>query len=837
MGFSDPGCYGGEIQTPNLDRLADGGLRFTQFYNTTRCWPSRACILTGYYAQQVRRDELPGLSGGMDGKRPGWARLLPELLRPLGYRSYHSGKWHVDGKVLAGGFDRSYRLEDSDRHFNPRRHLLDDRPLPPVAPDSGYYSSTAIASRAIDMLAEHQARYGGQPFFLYLAFIAPHFPLQAPAEDFALYRDRYRAGWDALRQERHARMTKLGLVNCGLSALEPNMIPAWNLTADALRGRIGPGEADRAVPWSSLTGQQRQFQPLKMAIHAAMVHRMDCEIGRVVEQLRAMRALDDTVLFFLSDNGASAEQMIRGDGHDPDAPPGSARSFLCLGPGWSSAANTPFRLHKSWVHEGGITTPLVVHWPRGIADRGGLRHNPGHLIDLAPTILDLAGGQWPATFAGQSVPPPPGKSLVPVFRRDNSVSREYLWWYHIGNRAIRVGQWKLVAPRRSPWELYDLATDRCEARNLAAQRPDKVAQLERLWTRSADEFRALATRDPPKIPIIHSTDLFHPHDDPDDHYDLASLFALKEFDIKGVVLDLGERQVGRPGRIPLEQMMHVSGRKVPYAVGLNRSLRTPDDTARDAEERFQAGIRLILDVLRNSSDKVVIHTGGSCRDVAAALNREPKLLAEKVRAVYIDIGTGPDGVQDEYNVKLDPLAYVRLLQSGLSVYWCPCFGRQGYATFYEADQARLLGPCTEPLKNYFVYCLTKSRADPIAFLDSGPHPLPTGNRNMWCTAGLLHAAGRKIYPRGSDDFVALTPNEAAKAGLADQALEVFRFVPMRASVQPQPPAADAKQPPLPKLRIELNPAQGNQFIFRATDPRYGQILASCLKNLLADLGR
>ena len=767
-GSPTPVATGARSRPPNLDRLADGGLRFTQFYNTTRCWPSRACILTGYYAQQVRRDGLPGLSGGMEGKRPAWARLLPALLRPLGYRSYHSGKWHVDGKVLAGGFDRSYWLEDTDRHFYPRCQLLDDRPLPPVAPGSGYYSSTAIAQHAIDMLAEHRARYGGQPFFLYLAFIAPHFPLQAPAEDVARYRDRYRAGWDALRQERHARMTRLGLVNCALSALEPNMIPAWNLSAEALRRRIGPGEAGRAVPWNSLTEQQRQFQPLKMAVHAAMVHRMDCEIGRVVEQLRAMRALDDTVLFFLSDNGASAEQIIRGDGHDPAAPPGSARSFLCLGPGWSSAANTPFRLHKSWVHEGGITTPLIVHWPRGIADRGELRHNPGHLIDLAPTILELAGGRWPATFAGQPVPPPPGKSLVPVFRRDNSVSHEYLWWYHIGNRAIRVGQWKLVAPRRSPWELYDLSTDRCESRNLAARQPEKVAQLERLWTRAADEFRTLATRDLPKIPIIHSTDLFHPHDDPDDHYDLATLFAMKEFDIKGVILDLGERQAGRPGRIPLEQMMHITGRKVPYAVGLNRSLRSPADAARDADERFQAGIRLILSVLGNSRDKVVIHTGGSCRDVAAAFNREPKLLAEKVRAVYIDIGTGPDGVQDEYNVKLDPLAYLRLLQSGLPIYWCPCFGRQGYATFYEADQARLLGDCSEPLRNYFVYCLTKSPADPIAFLSSGPHPLPAGNRSMWCTAGLLHAAGRKIYPRGNADFVALTPSEAARAGLADQ---------------------------------------------------------------------
>ena len=182
MGFSDLGCYGGEVQTPNLDKLAQGGLRFTQFYNTARCWPSRASILTGYYPQQVRRDAMPGLKGGISGRRPAWARLLPELLQPLGYRSYHSGKWHLDGKVLAGGFNHSYSLNDHDRYFNPKSHTLDDKPLPAVKPDSGYYATTAIAQYAIDMLAEHQTHYRSQPFFLYLAYNAPHVPIQPPQE-------------------------------------------------------------------------------------------------------------------------------------------------------------------------------------------------------------------------------------------------------------------------------------------------------------------------------------------------------------------------------------------------------------------------------------------------------------------------------------------------------------------------------------------------------------------------------------------------------------------------------------------------------------------------------
>lgn len=497
MGFSDAGCYGGEIQTPNLDLLARGGLRFTQFYNTARCWPSRAAALTGYYAQQVRRDALPGLGGGANGKRPAWARLLPELLRRLGYRSYHSGKWHVDGPVLAGGFDRSYSLNDHDRPFNPRSHTLDDQPLPPVKPDSGYYSTTAIAQHARDFLAEHQTKHRDQPFFLYLAFTCPHFPLHALPQDIALYRDRYQTGWDVLRRERYERMTRMGLVKCGLPKMDPDVWPSWNLSEQKLREQIGLVEVGRAVPWDTLTREQKEFQPVKMAIHAAMIHRMDIEIGRVLDQLKVMDAFANTVVLFLSDNGASAEQIIRGDLHDPTAPPGSAKTYLSIGPGWSSAANTPFRLHKSWVHEGGITTPLIVHWPRGISARGELRENPGHVIDLAPTILELAGGHWPKTYAGKPVPPPPGRSLVPVFSKDRTAPHDCFWWYHDGNRAIRVGDWKLVADHKSPWELYDLRTDRSEMHSLAAEHPEKVQELEQKWTRRMEEFSALAKPDLP----------------------------------------------------------------------------------------------------------------------------------------------------------------------------------------------------------------------------------------------------------------------------------------------------------------------------------------------------
>jgi arylsulfatase len=226
-----------------------------------------------------------------------------------------------------------------------------------------------------------------------------------------------------------------------------------------------------------------------MALHAAMIHRMDIEIGRVLQQLKAMDAFDSTAIFFVSDNGASAEQIIRGDRHNKANPPGSAGTYLSIGPGWSSAANTPFRLHKSWVHEGGITTPLIVHWPQGIRARGELRQNPGHLIDLAPTILELAGGKWTTTTEGKTAPPPPGKSLAPVFARDGSVTHDSFWWYHDGNRALRAGDWKIVADHSKPWELYDLRTDRSETEDLAAENAAKVKEMAEVWSKRASEFR------------------------------------------------------------------------------------------------------------------------------------------------------------------------------------------------------------------------------------------------------------------------------------------------------------------------------------------------------------
>jgi arylsulfatase len=494
LGYSDLGCYGGEIRTPRLDALAAGGVRFTQFYNTARCWPSRAAVLTGYYAQQVRRDVVPGVESGAKGTRPGWAKLLPDRLRPLGYRSYHSGKWHVDGMPLADGFDRSYYIEDVGRYFHPRVLFEEDRRLPPVRPGSGYYETAAIADRAIADLADHASHHRDRPFFLYLAFNAPHFPLQAPPEDIARYRGRYAEGWDAVRAERWKQIQRSGLVRGRLSEVERDVGPPY-LFPEALQA-LGPGEVNHPVPWDVLTDRQRAFQAAKMEIHAAMVDRMDREIGRVLDQLRAMGAWDDSLILFLSDNGASAEIMIRDDGHDPSAPAGSAATHLCLGPGWSTVANTPFRRHKTWVHEGGIATPFIAHWPRGIASHGELRHDAGHVIDLVPTILDAAstlqGELHQEAGAGERLPPFPGKSLLPAFARDGSVRHDALWWEHEGNRAIRMGDWKLVAAKDQPWALYDLASDRTETRNLADQQPGRVREMADRWQRMHDEFAACA---------------------------------------------------------------------------------------------------------------------------------------------------------------------------------------------------------------------------------------------------------------------------------------------------------------------------------------------------------
>jgi arylsulfatase len=490
LGYSDLGSYGSEIATPNLDGLANNGVRFTQFYNTARCWPSRSALLSGYYAQQIHRDALPGISGGGQGVRQSWARLLPDFLKSAGYRSYHSGKWHIDGPVLAAGFDRSLDMRNHGNYFSSKGNFIDDVAVKPPADEQGYYATIATADHAIDCLKDHASNHKDQPFFHYIPFIAPHFPLQALPQDIAKYRDKYLAGWEALRTARYERQKSLGITNTTLSALEREVGPPYAFP-DAI-AKLGSGEVNRPLPWAELTDEQRRFQATKMAIHAAMVDRMDQEIGRIIAQLKAMGAYENTVILFASDNGASAEIMVRDGGHDQQAAMGSAATYLSIGPGFSSAANTPHRRHKTWVHEGGISTPLIASWPAGIAAHGELRHTPGHVVDIVPTILELAGIAKPTDWKGQPMPPAPGKSLAPAFAKDITIERPSLWWLHEENKAIRVGDYKLVAAKGDAWALYDLKTDRAEQKDLSAKMPEKAKELADLWQKETDEYVALA---------------------------------------------------------------------------------------------------------------------------------------------------------------------------------------------------------------------------------------------------------------------------------------------------------------------------------------------------------
>ncbi len=495
LGYSDLGCYGSEIATPNLDQLAKRGLRYSQFYNTARCWPTRAALLTGYYPQQVHRDALPNVpgGGGPNFVRPVWAPLLPKLLKPAGYQCYYSGKWHIDGTPAEGGFDRSYELQDQGRFFRPRQHREDGNPLPEVNESDGYYSTVAIAEHAVQYLKSHAESGTDQPFFEYVAFTAPHFPLQALPEDIARYSDRYSDGWEKVRQTRFDRMTAQGLVSGSLSKTERMLGPPYAFPAQIRE--FGPNEVALPILWDDLNEAQRSFQSTKMAIHAAMVDRMDREIGRILDQLRLMNAFDNTLILFLSDNGASAEMMVRSDGHDSNAPPGSATTHLCLGPGWSTVSNTPFRRHKTWVHEGGISTPLIVHWPDGINSQGEQRRTIGHVIDVVPTILEIAGVDRAAKDNNTLRPDSPGRSLVGSFSKDNPALHESLWWLHEGNRAIRMGRWKAVAAKDQPWELYDLETDRSEQSNMAKSQPEILSGLTRQWDATTDEFTQLRSLD------------------------------------------------------------------------------------------------------------------------------------------------------------------------------------------------------------------------------------------------------------------------------------------------------------------------------------------------------
>ena len=477
LGFSDLGCYGGEIRTPNLDRLAAEGMRFSQFYNCAVCVTTRAALTTGLYPRQGK--------GGL--LRPNMV-TLGDVLRQAGYATALTGKWHLGSSApkrpIDRGFDEYYGLlSGCCNFFNPakqdpvfyngglfRPFAHNDRPIKEFPP--GYYTTDAFTDHAIETIERFVKT--GKPFFVHLCYTAPHFPLQAPEEDVARYRGKYADGYFTLRERRHKRQIELGLLD-----------PKWKLSP--VDHKTGSFRYDYEVtPWEDVADRAREER--RMEVCAAMVDRMDQGVGRLLDALDRTGTADDTVVFFLSDNGGCASWPRDEAGfeeYNRGIPVGDPRGYEFVGRGWGWAQNAPFRRHKVWTYEGGIATPLIVRWP-GVVRRGAITHQVGHVIDFMPTLIELADGSYPETSGGDVIPPAEGKSLVPILRGQKRPPHETLCWALYGNRAVRQGDWKLVwgaSDRR--WELYDMAADRTETNDRAAEHPERVKAMAAEWERWA----------------------------------------------------------------------------------------------------------------------------------------------------------------------------------------------------------------------------------------------------------------------------------------------------------------------------------------------------------------
>ncbi|MEI8401466.1 MAG: arylsulfatase [Alcaligenaceae bacterium] len=488
MGYSDIGCYGGEIQTPNLDRLAQGGLRFTQFYNTARCSPSRASLLTGLHPHQTGIGILTYDSGpeGYAGNLNQRCATIAEVLKPTGYRTYLSGKWHVSSNLtqptdswpLQRGFDEFFgTIIGAGSFYDPNTLTRGNTNAEAEARRPGFFYTDAISDEAVKFLQTHHTEHKDKPFFEYVAYTAPHWPLHAHEEDIAKYKGRFDSGWDTLREERLERLVRWGLLD-----------PKWKLT----------GRDPSQPAWSE--AQNQAWLLRCMEVYAAQVDRMDQGIGRILAELERQGELDNTLVIFLADNGACAEAIpeevtvdelvnklmiarshtrdgaVVHFGNNPELMPGPENTYQSYGTAWANLSNAPFRFYKHWAHEGGISTPLIMHWPQGISDRGDLRHTPGYLPDIMATILDVTKTAYPSTLAGREILPLEGHSLQQAFKADLA-SRPPMFWEHEGNAAVRIGHWKLVRDYPNAWELYNLEEDRTELHNLARQKPERVAAM------------------------------------------------------------------------------------------------------------------------------------------------------------------------------------------------------------------------------------------------------------------------------------------------------------------------------------------------------------------------
>jgi arylsulfatase len=457
MGYSDLGCYGGEVKTPNIDKLAKNGLRFTQFYNTAKCHTTRAELLTGNYAYSIGDNHMEH------------GATFAEVLRPIGYRTLISGKWHQVPLPTTRGFDRYYGLADGcSNFFNPgvqarpgeglpgrkrsslRRWAIEDKVIMGyTSPDKKFYHTDTFTDYAIDRLDEYKDE--DKPFVLYLPYTAPHYPLHAWPEDIAKYRGKYKIGWDKIREQRFKRMNEMGIIG-----------PNHKLTPRASKA------------WDDLTEEQKDAEDLKMAVYAAMIDRVDQNLGRLFAKVKELGEWDNTLIMFLTDNGACPEQPNT----TPDIPPGPVESYRTVSVGWANASNTPYRKFKSTDYEGGIRTPFIAHWPGVI--KPGMTNQVGHIIDVSATFRDITGAKYPKEILGNKTKPPVGKSLLPIFKGDEREPHKEIFWRFNRANAVRQGDLKVVRAGKV-WELYDLRADPTEVNNLAEQMPEKTAELSKMW--------------------------------------------------------------------------------------------------------------------------------------------------------------------------------------------------------------------------------------------------------------------------------------------------------------------------------------------------------------------
>lgn len=448
LGYSDLGCYGSEINTPNLDRLAKEGLRFNQFYNASKCEPTRANIMSGHY--------WPVTGLGMQR-----GATLGEVMRAADYATFALGKWHLNGHPKDRGFDRFFgHLSGASAFFPPldKSVMLGRHPYQPKDPN--FYLTDAITNYAVKFIKDSKKAKPEKPYFMYLAYNSPHNPLQAPRKDIERYRGSYKVGWEAIRKQRHARMQELGIIGkeAKLSA-HPNNLPEW----------------------SSLSKQQQDLEDLRMAVYAGMVDNLDRNIGRLLHKLNQAGLDKNLLVIFMSDNGGSPyartdETMLKNG-----KLPGDPGSNWEIGMGWANVSNTPFRLYKRNQHEGGISTPFIAWWPNKIAQPNSIIEQPAHIIDLMPTFLDLAGSTYAAAGKGKALPPLPGKSLLPIFEGKPREPHANLYFQLFDHRAIRSNDWKLTAVDGKDWELYNLANDRSETTDLSNSHPEIVQKLSNSW--------------------------------------------------------------------------------------------------------------------------------------------------------------------------------------------------------------------------------------------------------------------------------------------------------------------------------------------------------------------